>query len=102
MFKIWGISVEYEDVKNGTCNVIIRQCYDNPQLIQGVDTAIKNNLPSSDTFLGSVIDNAVGTPVRVAATPGIETKVEVKENVCREITTKLIRSIESLNLKKSS
>lgn len=97
-----GMSVAYEDLENGNCNVIIRQCYDNSQLSQSVDAAIKNNLPSSDSVFGSVIDNTIGNPIRIAATPGIETKVEIKENQCREITTKLISSIENLNFKKSS
>jgi hypothetical protein len=97
-----GMSVAYEDLDNGNCNVIIRQCYDNPQLSQSVDTAVKNNLPGSNSVFGSVIDNTIGNPIRIAATPGIETKVEIKENQCREITTKLISSIENLNLKKSS
>lgn len=86
-----GVSVQYKQTPEG-CRVTVTQCLPLTGLSESADAAIKNNLPSG--YKGAILDHALGDPIRTATLPGIETSVELKETRCREISSRLLKSLE--------
>jgi hypothetical protein len=86
-----GVSVHYKPTPEG-CRVSVIQCLPIADLNESADIAIKNNLPSG--YKGTLLDHAIGDPIRTAIKPGIETSVELKETRCREISSSLLKSLK--------
>jgi hypothetical protein len=86
------VSVRYTQTPEG-CRVSLIQCLPDPRISSSVDAALNNNLPTGYAAR-PLAEHIIGEPIRVATLPGVETSVELKETRCREISSKLFKSLE--------